>query len=102
MKKKYSVVSMAKLLLGGKMVNNENTPRQPDLLLTVYLLAVDAIWSHLQTPLYANLSDKARFELLQTILQAYHESALAGTNLQYKMTKVNSDELSRFAGLTIR
>ena len=83
------------------MVSNENT-RQPDLLLTLYLQAVDVIWMHLQAPIYANLSDKARFELLQTILQAYHEAALAGSTLQYKRAKVNSDEFGRFAGLTIR
>ena len=83
------------------MVNNENT-RQPDLLLTLYLQAVDVIWVHLQAPIYANLSDKARFELLETLLQIYHEGAVAGSTLQYKRAKVNSDELGRFAGLTIR
>ena len=82
-------------------MENENT-RQPDSLLLAYLFAVDTIWAHLQEPLFINLSDKARFELLQILLQLYHESALAGTNLQYKRAKVNSDELGRFAGLTIR
>lgn len=82
-------------------MENENT-RQPDSLLLAYLFVVDTIWAHLQEPLFINLSDKARFELLQTILQAYHEAALAGSTLQYKRAKVNSDELGRFAGLTIR
>ena len=81
---------------------SENPP-QPDQLLNAYLTALDTVWLHINSnPIYVALDDEARIELVQLVLQAYHEAVQNELARQHQINAENAAQMHFLAGMTIR
>ena len=84
------------------MENDKNTPQQ-DQLLNAYLTALDIAWLHINTnPIYVGLDAKARIELVQLVIEAYHEAVQNELNRQHQVNAENAAQQHFLEGLSIR
>ena len=81
---------------------SENPP-QPDQLLNAYLIALDAVWLHINSnPIYVALDAKARIELVQLVIEVYHESVQNELNRQHQVNAENAAQQHFLEGMAIR
>ena len=83
-------------------MENKETPLQ-DQLLAAYLAALDTVWLHINTnPIYVALDAKARIELVQLVIEAYHEAVQNELNRQHQANAENAAQQHFLESMAIR